>query len=78
MSIRALKLSNFDRFRTLNSPIGFYDFRALNSPIGFYDFRALKLSKRATEPVYLYKVFTYSHGLCWFAIFKFLSARKVG
>ena len=35
VSIRAFKLSNFERFRTL----------------GFYDFRALKLSKRVTEPV---------------------------
>ena len=50
VSIRALKLSNFERFRILKSPIGFYDFRALKVS-NRVSFRVLKLSKRATESV---------------------------
>ena len=32
VSIRALKLSNFEKFRTLKSQTGVYDFRALKLP----------------------------------------------
>ena len=51
VSIRALKLSDFERFRTIKISIGFYDFRALKLS-NRVSSRALKLSKRKTESVF--------------------------